>query len=62
MTGTQTFQSPATSRPAATDPASAALQRASDTVRRHRYELFILAGTVAFVLIVAVLSLAALTG
>ena len=62
MTGIQTFHDPAPTRNGATDAAHAAVLKAADTARRHRYELFILAGTIAFVVIVALLSWTALTG
>jgi hypothetical protein len=65
MTGIQTFDHPAPTRSGAagaTDAAHAAVLKAADTARRHRPELFILAGTIAFVVIVALLAWTALTG
>jgi hypothetical protein len=62
MTGTQTYYDPARTRTSSPAAAQALVQRAADSARKHRHELLILAGTVAFVVIVAVLSLAALTG
>jgi len=64
MTGMHTFQNPARphTRTNGAEAAQAFVLRAAESARTHRNELFILAGTVAFVVIVALLSLAMLTG
>jgi hypothetical protein len=49
-------------RSTATDAVTAGARRAAQSVRVHRSELLILGGTVAFVLVVGLLSLAALLG
>jgi hypothetical protein len=53
-------QAPA--RPSGLEPLTAWANRAGRAARQHRYELLILAGTVAFALLVGLLSLAALLG
>ncbi len=62
MTGTHTLQNPARTRSNGADAAHAFVLRTVESVRNHRNELFILAGTVAFAVIVAILSLAVLAG
>lgn len=62
MTSIHTAPDQAPARPSALDPVTAWASRAGSTARRHRFELFILAGTVAFALLVALLALALLTG